>query len=283
MVLLPYLLLMTSVLRRTGEHGITYVLAFGAGLLVFISGHITWVTAVTVALYAIALTGLRRSLRRFPWDLEEDSSDVDVPGARARSPYGEAPASMLAFSLGLNELTSDLSTRPARTKWTGWPLDRLNPGAPLSSLTRTNGLLLSLLLGWYLYSLNGIPELPAWDTVSLGLFRFVVVLAALVRVLIYCSGYSPPISLLGRIFTGRWIIPGYDRMFVAPLCAVVAGIIAPMLLTRWGLPLGAAGPISASLVTMILLTAGPKLPHWRLTGSHRLVPSSFNRAEFVKI
>jgi hypothetical protein len=283
MVLLPYLLSMTLALRRTGEHGITYAMAFGFGLLILLSGHLTWVTAVTVALYALALVGLRRSLRRFPWDLQADSAEADVRGASARAAYAGTLPSMLTFSLGLNELFSDPPTRPVITRWLGWPFDKLNPGAPLCSLTRANGLILSLLAGWYLYSLNGLPDLNAWDTVTLGTFRLVVVLAALARVLMYCSGYSPPISLLGRIFTGRWIIPGYDRVFVAPLCAIVAGIIAPMLLTRWGLPLGAAIPISASFVLMILLTAGPRLPHWRLTGSHRLVPSSLNRAEFVKI
>jgi hypothetical protein len=136
-------------------------------------------------------------------------------------------------------------------------------------------------VGWYLYSVNGIPGVGEWDSGTLWGLRIVTGFLALARVGAYCGGYSPPIGFFGRILTGRWIIPGYDRVFVAPLCAVLTSFIAPIALRSLGLPLGVAIPVSASLVLMMLIIIGPTLPRWRLTGCHRLVAGTLNRAEFI--
>jgi hypothetical protein len=39
------------------------------------------------------------------------------------------------------------------------------------------------------------------------------------RGFLYEYGFAPPISLWGRFLHFRWVIPCYDQLFVAPLCA----------------------------------------------------------------
>ena len=283
LVLLPYLLCTTLALRRTGEHAVCYALTFGFGLLVLFSENPTVAAVVAVALYPLAFIGLRRSMKRFPWEVEEDQGKagvgaVDGMSGRDKTPQWGVPIQQLE-----NPLVSDLSKQAVKTKQIGWPLDKLNPQERLSAPSRMHGVLISLLVGWHVYVLNGIPGLDEWDSSALWLFRMGAGFLALARLLIYCNGYSAPIGFFGRILTGRWIIPGYDRVFVAPLCAVLTSFVAPIVLRSFGLPLGIAVPVSASLVLVVLITMGPTLPRWRLAGCHRLVAGTLNRAEFITI
>ena len=103
--------------------------------------------------------------------------------------------------------------------------------------------------------------------------------AAGARLIRYLNGYAPPLSLLGRLGTGRLIIPAYDQVFVAPLLAMVVAGAAYVLS---GLPLRAAAPVLAwlhapqwtapitfALVAFIIASGRPSLRHWRLCGGHR--------------
>jgi hypothetical protein len=91
------------------------------------------------------------------------------------------------------------------------------------------------------------------------------------RVLLYCHSYLPPLSLLGRLSLGRLIIPGYDKVFIAPQLAVLM-FVAAATLPFWS---GVSHPIAASIGVMaswwILFGMGPSLDAWRFTGSHRIV------------
>ena len=92
------------------------------------------------------------------------------------------------------------------------------------------------------------------------------------RLLAYTIGYMPPISFWGRVRTFRWIIPRYDVIFVAPLLilALVATLFwEPVWDIRPGRILAA---ITAGYV-FIALGFPPTLEEWRLTGSHRIIPT----------
>ena len=56
---------------------------------------------------------------------------------------------------------------------------------------------------------------------------FFVIPLMVVHRLPYFPGHVPPISLWGRIRTGRLIIPGYDRVFLPPMLALVIGVGLP--------------------------------------------------------
>ena len=103
-----------------------------------------------------------------------------------------------------------------------------------------------------------------------GFIVIITVSCSIFRVLIYIGGYLPPISLFGRLFTGRLIIPDYDKVFWAPLCTLFTGIFLPVILNRIGVPRYLCIEITIFAVLSLTLMLPPKLETWKLTGSHRI-------------
>jgi hypothetical protein len=162
----------------------------------------------------------------------------------------------------------------------GWPYDRLllepvaKTGAPETGL---DALIWCLLLGWWISCLAsrfadrgeaaGFAGLCA-----LGIFG----ISNLWRLVLYLQGYGGPLGLLGRVATGRWIIPGFDVVLVAHLLMVLGAGATSIGLMSWGAPGEIVGPVVAALVAFIALRTPPGLRRWRLTGGHRMrhVPSA---------
>jgi hypothetical protein len=98
--------------------------------------------------------------------------------------------------------------------------------------------------------------------------------AVLIRLLAYIGPYRPPISFWGRILTGRWIIPGYDYVFLAPLCTLLVALLgwrAALLAgpDHWGI---VVYPLATAAVLIVALNMSPSLGQWSLTGHHRIAP-----------
>src|SRR5262249_56326467 len=100
----------------------------------------------------------------------------------------------------------------------GWPFDIIRPRDVAVSISYRDGLMLSLLLGWWMYVILQRIDPQARFGANFVLV-FIAQFAIAGRIGTYCWGYAPPISLWGRIFTLRWVIPGYDYVFLAPLLA----------------------------------------------------------------
>jgi len=107
--------------------------------------------------------------------------------------------------------------------------------------------------------------------------RFIDIIPPLVGLIIlfrftsYIMGYMPPISLLGRISTGRLIIPGYDKIFVAPMIIALTGLFVPKVLLSAGLPETISIEFTFSLCLFLAMTLPPSHHSWRLTGHHRMI------------
>lgn len=82
----------------------------------------------------------------------------------------------------------------------------------------------------------------------------------------------PPIGLFGRIATGRLVIPGYDKVAVAPACVLLAGVELSRLLAVAGGGVIASISIVVAVCLFLSLALGPSQADWELTGNHRLVP-----------
>ena len=213
-------------------------MAIGAGLAIRLWPDRTGCLAAAVATEAAAMVGLRLALARFPW--------ADLP----EPPKVEA----------------------AGQKSCGWPFDALKPEPPKSRLGRPDLVALSLLLGWFFFAAEAVVADLGPAPAPLMVFGQLLVMMTFGRLAAYAQGHAPPIGLWGRIRTGRWIIPGYDQIFVAPLAIAIIGILAvdrfrPPFLTD---EVALAGGLA--LAMLVCTTAGPDLARWRLTGHHRLVP-----------
>src|SRR5205823_7462894 len=114
--------------------------------------------------------------------------------------------------------------------------------------------LTSMLMGWWLYC--GMAIFAAFVFMSVGqpysaelaqklfdrdkLLSFLVgfgFVCACLRLAVYCLTRWPPLGCFGRISTGRLIIPGYDKVFIAPIIIVFIGCQLPNMLVGLGVPL----------------------------------------------
>lgn len=102
----------------------------------------------------------------------------------------------------------------------------------------------------------------------------VVLIGVLLRWVVYTGRYHCPVTLFGRIATGRLIIPGYDYVFLPPAVAVPVAGLLPIWLTAAGLPASFVIASTAAVCLLILLIAPPSMRIWQLTGTHRTVGSA---------
>lgn len=107
-----------------------------------------------------------------------------------------------------------------------------------------------------------------------------LVVGGLMRLATYCLVHVPPMGLIGRIPTRRFIVPGYDRVLVAPLAGVAVGGVLPGVLLRIGMPVEGVIGVSLLLGLWALLEIGPSLDEWNHTGHHRLRSGGRNKRVF---
>jgi hypothetical protein len=261
-----YLLALTFHLGATREWPATYALGIALGGLVLVwSTHWQFIILAAIT-YGVAYVGLGRSLERFPWtfDIRAFTGVLPRPGQYPR--------------------------QETRSQVLGPPFDQLAPSVDTFRLTLPHGIVRSLLLGWWVFLiLNRIewallhqknPEELNSLTPTYILTGFLLV----GRLIAYEPfRYLSPISLAGRFATGRWIIPAYDRVFLAPALMVAAVCLVPRVLIGAGIGYPLVNALTSSIVASIALTAGPSVRRWILTGGHRIAMGNFGLApkEFV--
>jgi hypothetical protein len=178
----------------------------------------------------------------------------------------------------------DLSALLERRRATalGWPFDLMRPRPVPSGISYRDGTLISLLAGWWVYAITANPMSDETRMPILAYAMMAPMVAAAVRLGRYCTFYRPPISLWGRLITLRWIVGGYDKVFLAPLGIIATLALVARLWFLWGLSMQTAALIFVVLGLLIALNAAPTLDDWRLTGSHRIVPMR-NRQKLIEL
>jgi hypothetical protein len=155
----------------------------------------------------------------------------------------------------------------------GWPFDHIRPRDVARSISYRDGTMLSLLIGWWLLvAIQRIALLQQPQTWHFGFSLAFIPLMS--RLQTYCLGYASPISLWGRILTLRWIIPGHDQVFLAPMAIVVVAGCGEVLVLQFPAFVPYIAPAGVTLIFLCAFNLGPSLKRWRLTGNHRLVPAS---------
>jgi hypothetical protein len=248
--LFAYLLILGGMHYLAGAKGWAFAVGFGIGFMVLYLRDPVPFAVAAAGTYVIAYLGLRGSLAAFPWDGSHVQKMHDayllyhVNGKRRGSQY---------------EL--------------GWPYHRLGPTFPdAPRLAMYDPSLLGALAGWWFFAISyQCRMLPDAIDGAYSVYYGFLAIGILIRLAVYCDGYAPPLSLVGRLIHGRWIIPGYDQVFVAPLLAIVVGVSAWVVPRLTALDPLVTTPIAFDLTLWILLGVGPGLQVWRLTGNHRIV------------
>jgi hypothetical protein len=252
-----YLLLVAFSLLCEGPRGGGYAVVFGLlGMLMF-ARQPAIACVIALPTYWIACLGLRRSLARLP-NYEPGCLAKNIA---TRVPRGEQVPFQRAMA---------------------WPFAYLAPHEQSDGLPRFDVVCLALLAGWAFFSLTVVcnqnvgsflmPDSDASRFYMIGWFFCGFTAAA--RLYAYYVHFRPPISLLGRFATGRWLIPSYDRGLVAPLGSLfVLACIEPGLLGLFQIPMAVAMSIMLTLALLVALIPGPSFGTWALTSECRIVPT----------
>jgi hypothetical protein len=232
-----------------------YAVAFGLGLVVRLWNDPALATAVVAVVYCVAFAGLRRSLDRFPWTLD----------ARWRDATTQVPATV----------------QSVRTL--GWPFDQLLPSYE-PAISVVHGTALSILTGWWGYSSLSLIDLPPLREMASAMFVIGVgYMVPCMRLIIYIGMFRSPISVWGRVWTLRWVIPGYDVVFVVPVLAIVVADQARRVLETAGVAAEIRCSISVVVAMLLTLNLGPTFRTWRLTGRHRISPGRPNKQLHLRL
>ena len=251
--LFAYLVWILSTFWRTRVPGFGYVAALLLGFVPRLWNRPWLDLAVLTGLYLLVHEGLWRSLSRFPWATEGFSAERTL-AVRQEEEFGPA---------------------------CGWPYDRFLRDVKMAKgIRRADALLISMLVGWWLYALEDwISSRFEFPMIAIALFQLMMQ-----RGILYFRGYAPPISVGGRIATFRWIIAGYDRAIVFFVLAFLAFPVVMVTVALLGIDPRRCVPLIAALVVYFTLSTPPSLRNWRLTGQHRLVAAiPRGSQEFVQV
>jgi len=251
-----YLAATGFMLLLEGPRGFGYAVLVGLGGMLMAANRLEFALAFAAFTYIVAWFGTRRSLGRLPMYEPRAMEMLTSPTASA---------------------AERIAVRPL---YAGWPFGLLYLQPSTIELPRFDAVCISLVVGWVLFCAvvlattffdsGTLPE----DVRSNFLFVGPPVCAAvcLIRLSVYVGGYRPPISLLGRIATGRWIIPSYDRALVAPLAGLlIVGAALPRLISVSAQPSAFEMPILVTTVLLVVLLSGPTFRDWALTSECRIV------------
>ncbi len=252
LVLIGHSLTLAWTLAATGPKVIGFLVAVGVGLAIRLWPDRTACLASAVTSEGIGWIGLQFALARFPWPNIPPAVNVEAPPMKS----------------------------------CGWPFDQLRPTVPASGWGRGPAVAYSVLAGWYFLAAEAVIVDLGWPIQTMRVvFAQFLMMMVFGRIAAYGSGYAPPIDLWGRLRMFRWIVPGYDQIFLAPMGVILIGLLAvdrfrPTFLTEeYALAIG------LGLGLMVTTAAGPDLTRWRLTGHHRMVPSGIKKKgeELVKV
>ena len=267
--LFAYLAMLCVALLCTGQIWLTYVALFAMA----VSVRLAWYSgaaagAVLVAAYGVAAIALWRSWRDFPWD-------------------PSLAAIRKSFKLKINTSSGEPIAPPPDGEGEpppAWPYGVLGAASPRRFVSPLHAWIGAGLLGLWIYALSP----PNADPEEVHKFALLTSTAggwlmAGWRLVQYTNSHAPPLSLFGRLWTGRLIIPRYDVVVLTPLAVATLGVsfYGGLLLT--GLPGTAALAITAAVLLGIALTGPPRQRYWQLTAPIRIVPAGKVKARMEEI
>ena len=236
-----------------------FLLAVATGLL---ANPLPQFVAVMLAL-ACVQSGARPMLAEFPWPTRDETGRFYWEMLWLLSRY---------FNSG-----------------EGWPHALLSPPASGNfKVPRRDAVMIGLLAGAWAFAVFWLAR-GGRDQLPFGAVFYVWLVAFIARFARYKSNHAAPISLLGRLATGKWIIPAHDVVY-APLIlmTVIAWWIMGLVSFRLDshslsfIVLESIGVVAVSLIALLM---GPSYEKWALTGDHRIVMTDLgnNARELKKI
>lgn len=196
---------------------------------------------VLIGLTAIGTYGLHYYLKEFPWN-----------------------TSWWKFNQ-----VEELKKKAAQERIIQWPFLELN-ATRISSGGIGMGIAVAALFSWWFHVVDWLFIQLEKEEAFSGVLVVVIFSTIGGRLLIYVTKYHPPISALGRIFTGRLIIPGYDKVFLAPIITTVVAGLAIVSGWKFDMSVSLTMKCAAALAIFLSISLPPSLEKWHYTGNHRI-------------
>lgn len=257
-----YLLGFTLLLMSTRQWASSFALGLLWPALLLTENREMIRLAIVTVIMLVVWHGHRRSLRAFPWPpiSKQRGTPTSIGQIEIKiDPFTASSASGQAHNLPI---------APAAGGNLGWPARALSPKIKPPSVSHRTNLAVATVIGWWCYCIVLSTQMDPLPELIL-VFAFLV---AAFRLVIYCNGVVPPFNFLGRIRSGRLIVPGFDKIFLAPLAVVAVAVVGGIIIKRSGPWYPMAEALVVAAVWLVLCGAGPTLSGWVLTGYHRLAP-----------
>lgn len=271
--LMGYVAALATVVWLSDQRTIAYV---ACALQAMVIGFSQWPLVslgFLVASLIVAMTGLSKGWTEFPWD--------DI--REARKSRKRKFQSMSVKSGQLIEENDSPDKIPAAEL--GWPFAVCSPVAETRGLGKFEKCQIVGLLGIWSLCVSQLNFREDAFKAGYGMLLFYVAGGlALLRLATAFSQHAPPISLAGRLATGRFIIPKYD----APILATIAVVLVPTVMTVatvWFLdwPFRWMGPVMLMCTLWTHVLAGPNVDSWKLTAPCRLTAGNLNKRAFDQL
>jgi len=267
-----YLALMMS-LMWVDLPWLAYALSFITGGTVLAANHsLVLGVEFAAAEYLFAWFCVRYTLRTFPWSARATEWRKQAARNRKGLMNGQRAALTQTVDLANPELEAP------------WPYNRLHPRAPATIISRADRVAIVLLFSWWVFVMFSlVRDKQAAISTGATFYMSVLFMCLIGRLSIYLIPCHPPIGLWGRLCTFRWIIPGYDHVFLTPAATLGMAIGTPLALWELGLPPIVILSLSFIPVLGTTLLGGPRLSRWLLTSHARLSPGIKNQQMFEEI
>ena len=260
---ITYLYSIARICLKTDVNRATYGICFLlAGVLAFMATP--WLAGLFLVLaLGVAHWGSNESLRRFHrWSGQLDDGER-IPEQWTRTGGGGRTRDSL-----------------------GWPHSLLNPQRRGEEVPLRHATAVAILIGCWIWAVlhaaanidqvipRTVLDFSAVGPEDMSLFygfpTVAGIMLAFARLCCYLPGVSPPLSWRGRLWTGRLILPGFDRVFLVPLLLILSGLATTGFGLRFEPSIQWFLPLTGSGLLFLALGAGPTLEEWRLTGQAHL-------------
>jgi hypothetical protein len=220
----------------------TFALSAGFAGLFRAAPHLSIMAGLLVAMYAVARAGLKHSL------LRPAVKKTDVPSAS-----------------GL-----------------GAPFEQLAPVPPPKPIPLPHSVAYAAMVGWWAYCLCGslAGDMTRGDVVIMT--SLAGVLVGVIRFSVYALGSDPPLGVRGRWVTGRWIVPGYDQILVAPMVVFLTAAVLPSALAKVIPSVAVVCGVCGTVFLLLALALPPTRARWLLTGHRHMTRRSGGDAKMIR-
>lgn len=237
-----------------GARWSTYVTSFLAGAVVLVIDRPIVSLAIAIIIFLLGRQAIRLTLQEFPYEISQRRELRLLPDAvpaRFDVPWLAAPM------------------RPLKWYYRIGPVDALLVGTTIAWLV-------------FCFSTRTANEFDMVEAQWVGHF-YLAAASVIGRFFLYFARHAPPISIAGRIATRRLIIPRYDMVLIAPLCAAVIAYAMPTLLVlRFGVAPMLAVPLATATTIALAFGLPPRWEDWHLSSRSRESLGTLNSSRFVK-